>query len=288
MRLTRRRRNGSERQIVILAPESAAVPSAFHSVHPSPEHHGVFLAALQRLRAETYLHDGAIQPRELTPDGRHVQAADQAGWHILLVGADASVAGCARFVRHEPDVTFQQLGVYRSALSRSEEWGPRLQLAVESEITRARQSGMSYVELGGWAIADGIRYSREAGRTALTTYALAQLLGCSLGISTVTVRHNSAAMLRRIGGTALEVDGVEIPRYYDSGYGCEMEILRFDSRHPGPRYQRLIEQTRGQLSMTPVICGLSEVEKLQRAVTGLPVATEREVERVERAYERAI
>ncbi len=120
------------------------------------------------------------------------------------------------------------------------------------------------------------RYSREARRTALTTYALTQLLGGSLCISTVTVRHNSAAMLRRIGGTGLEVDGVEIPRYYDPRYGCEMEILRFDSRHPGPKYQRPIEQVRGQLSMTPVICGLSQVERLQKAVAGLAVAAERE------------
>jgi hypothetical protein len=284
----RRRENGSERQIVILAPESVAVPSAFHSVYPSSEHHAVFLAGLQRLRGEVYLRDGAIRPRELTSDGRHVQAADHAGWHILLVGADASVVGCVRFLRHEPDVTFQQLGVYRSALSRSEEWGPRLHLAVESEIARARQSGMSYVELGGWAIADGLRYSREARRTALTTYALTQLLGGSLCISTVTVRHNSAAMLRRIGGTGLEVDGVEIPRYYDPRYGCEMEILRFDSRHPGPKYQRPIEQVRGQLSMTPVICGLSQVERLRRAVAGLAVTAEREGGRVERAYEWAV
>ena len=57
MRLTRRRRNGSERQIVILAPEPAAVPSAFQRVYPSPEHHAVFLAGLQRLRGEIYLDD---------------------------------------------------------------------------------------------------------------------------------------------------------------------------------------------------------------------------------------
>jgi len=49
------------------------------------------------------------------------------------------------------------------------------------------------------------------------------------------------------------VDGMEMPTYYDPQYGCEMEILRFDSSFPNPRYNRWIPQIRDHLRTVPVI-----------------------------------
>ena len=61
-------------------------------------------------------------------------------------------------------------------------------------------------------------------------------------------------VLRRIGGRSLVADGESIPKYYDPEYKCDMEMLRFDSRQPNPKYQTLLKGIRASLLSTPIIC----------------------------------
>jgi hypothetical protein len=69
----------------------------------------------------------------------------------------------------------------------------------------------------------------------------------------VTTRHHSSSILRRLGGASL-VDGEEeIPPYYDPDYGCEMELLTFDSTKPNPRYADWIHDCHHVLSNLVVI-----------------------------------
>ena len=51
-------------------------------------------------------------------------------------------------------------------------------------------------------------------------FRLAERLGDTRGIANATVRHESAAILKRLGGRA-------IARYYDRQYGCQMERIEF-------------------------------------------------------------
>jgi hypothetical protein len=44
-----------------------------------------------------------------------------------------------------------------------------------------------------------------------------------------------------------------IPPYYDPLYGCEMELLRFDSTSPNPRYAEWIQACYEMLIESPVI-----------------------------------
>jgi hypothetical protein len=134
---------------------------------------------------------------------------------------------------------------------------------------------LAYAEVGGWAIAPERRCTPEALRLALSTYAIAQLLGGSRGITTATMRHHSSSILRRIGGRPLIFDGIELPPYYDPRYGCEMEILGFDSREPGRTYRPWVDQLRQRLPHVRVLCGLRslaemEVPRLRPAWTGAP------------------
>jgi len=216
------------------------------------------MADLQSMRGTIYLRDGALQPWELTRDGRHYQAADNDSWHLLTLDQAGRVSASVRYHEHENSVPFQNLGLRHSALAQSTEWGPRLRAAIEAEMTSARVQGFAYVEVGGWAVADERRCTTEALRTALATYGLAQLLGGCLGVTTATVRNRSSSILRRIGGRPLEAGGSEIPRYYDARYGCEMEILRFASYSMNPRYQGWIDQIRNSLLTVPVLCQAGE------------------------------
>jgi hypothetical protein len=148
---------------------------------------------------------------------------------------------------------FADTGVSRSALSRSAEWSGRIKAAIDSEIALANRLCVDYVEVGGWALEPELRCTSEALRIALGTFSMARLLGGCIGVTTATRRHCSASILRRIGGQPLMTQGIEIPKYFEPRFDCEMEILRFDSAQPNPRYERWIEELKGYLSDVPVI-----------------------------------
>jgi len=86
----------------------------------------------------------------------------------------------------------------------------------------------------------------------LAAYGLANLLGGCLGVATATWRHKSATILRRIGLSALESDGAELPPYFDPKFDCQMELLRFDSRRPNPRFAKSVGELAASLNRAPV------------------------------------
>ena len=218
------------------------------------------LARMQRLRGKIYLEDGAIDSSELSADGRHQLADDESSWHLLILAEGAHVLGCMRYRTHQNAECLSGLGAYRSAIAQRDDWGPVLTTAVENELARARLEGLGFGEAGGWALARVLRFSREAVRMVLATYCLAQLLGEALVISTATVRNASADILRRIGGRSLAAGEVELPPYYDPRYKCEMELLRFDSRAPNPKYRGQMAELRSHLVAVPVIRAASQKE----------------------------
>jgi hypothetical protein len=226
--------------------------------------HELLLSSVQRLRGDIYLEDGAITPWQLSPEGRHVQAVDESSWHLLVMNANNRVLACVRYTSHSNNIHPFQVGVSNAALSSSEVWSERLELALESELAEARRRGVSYVEVGGWAIDPELRCTTEALRMALTIYGLGALLGGCLGITTATTRHNSSSILRRIGGQSLAVDGVELPTYFDPKYQCDMEILRFDSTRPNPRYVDWIAVCTAHLSTVPVIAASQPERRSER------------------------
>ena len=275
MRLRTRSDSGSHadvHSILILAPDPEAVPPVFRRVHCTADWHAAVLSEVQRMRGAAYLNDGAIDSGQLTPDGRHVQPADTSSWHVVGLNRDIGVVGCARYWHHTEPVIFDELGVSQSALLKSPEWGAKARAAVEKGIDYAARNGLAYVEVGGWAVRDEIRGTPEALRIALSTYSLARSLGACIGITAATVRHHSSTILRRIGGRRLRSStGEELPTYYDPRYGCDMEIVWFDSRSPDPRYEDPIEELRADLIDSPVLCADSDLTSLSRAIGGSSV-----------------
>ena len=232
------------------------------------------MAEAQRLRGRIYPKDGAIQRAELSADDRHIQAADDRAWHLLTVDENGAVVACIRYFAHEPYVKVSELSLAASGITRSAEFGMHIQAAVETELDYARQRGVWYVELGGWAVCESLRCTTEAVRTLLTVYALSQLRGGAVGLSSATARHHSSSILRRIGGKPLKAKGVEVSSYYDAQYACEMELLSFDSECPNDRYTRWIRDCREVLPQVPVVLGVpettwvSDLLRLQAAVGG--------------------
>lgn len=242
----------ASRTLVLLAPSQGAVPPLFSEVNSDPDHFENLLEQMQRFRGRVYVEDGAVKADQLI-DGRHWQESDQGSWHLLLLDQRGGVCGCARYREYPAETAYSDLNVARSAIAQSHEWGSALRSAVGAEMNLSRQLGRPLSESGGWALHEEIRGTTEALRMALAAYALAQELGGTVGLTTATRRHGSASILRRMGGRSLEFCGSQIPSYYDPQYECEMEILRFYSWAPNPRYNVWIDEMKADLRATQVI-----------------------------------
>jgi hypothetical protein len=241
-------------RLVLLAPSADMVPGTFHRVETDPQRHWQLLGGVQRLRGEVYLQDGAIHSSQLAADGRHVLAVDDHAWHVASLQPDGRITGCARFRALDAGVPLEQLAVWRSALARHPLWRPLLAKALGADMHLARERSVVYAEVGGWALARARRFTHDAVDIALSTYALARSVGGCIGITTATVRNCSSRILRKLGGRALEFADCVLPSYYDPQYQCEMELLRFDSSAPNPRYAAQIERMAADILELPVLC----------------------------------
>jgi hypothetical protein len=241
------------RQFVLLAPDDSNV-SAFRNVAVNPYRHRELLAESQRLRGKAYLDIGALDPSQLSEDGRLVHAADDQSWHLMTLGEAGHVMACLRYLVHPNSVPFSKLTIAHSALAQSATWGQKLRVAVEAELRQARARGCSYVEMGGWAITEGLRCSTEALRMMVTVFALAKASGGALGITNANLEGCSASILRRIGGQSLMTDGVELPSYTETEYkSFKTEVLCFDSSKLNPRYKKWMQECQADLPDVPVI-----------------------------------
>jgi hypothetical protein len=157
------------------------------------------------------------------------------------------------YLQHPDPQSVEQLRVRNCPLNEASDWRRSFRTAVESELQRAQRDRLQYVELGGWAVDPSRRHSGEGLLLALAGFSLGRAFGGALGLTTATVRHDSSTILRRLGGTSLGSDGVALPPYYDPRYRCEMELLRFDSRTPNPKYAPVIDLLRSYLEVAPVM-----------------------------------
>jgi hypothetical protein len=242
-----------DQRLVLLAPPDVAIPDKFSTCQFDLDRHGALLEAVQRFRGGIYCGDGAIKPQQLAPGGLHLTPEDNHSWHLLFLNRDGGINACAWYREYDNRVYFDRLRLKQSALARMPEWRDALWSAVEYEIANARREGLRYVEVGGWAVAPESRHGGEGLLLALAMYGLGRICGGVLGITTATVRHHSSSVLCKLGGRPLQIGDTILPPYFDPQYECVMEIVRFDSRQPNPRYNGLVELLHGKLLETPVI-----------------------------------
>ncbi len=236
----------------LLAPACAFAGRSFGRQLVNKDEYERLLASVQRLRGESYLQDGAITAAELDANGRFALSDDRACWHFLLLDQGSEVIGCVRVRLHDNEVEFDDLRVRQAVLAQDREWGPRLRRAVERDLSGARENGLLFAEVGGWALAHPWRGTKAALDVLAGSYALGELWGGCLGVATATVRHSSSSMLRRMGGLSFEDNGEAVPPYYDPNYGCTMELIRF-TRTPAQRFAPLISPLKRALSEVAVV-----------------------------------
>ena len=185
-------RNGTRKtHFVILSPSPYPAKGIFRNLcNDDGLRHG-FMAAMQRFRGRIYAEDGAIRPADLTSDGRHITPVDEKSWHVLSVDDSGEVCACLRYLEESKATRFDDLWVRHAAAVQSTK-GSSFRKAVEQEMLRARELGLGFGEVGGWAVAKDHRWTIEPLRIILATYGLLELLGGCAGVATATFRHSSA------------------------------------------------------------------------------------------------
>ena len=191
-------------RLLLVAPEQVQVRSVapFKNVIADPGGRSGMLAEIQRLRGGIYTQDGALQPQQLSHDGRHCTEEDHNSWHLLFLNRAGRVSACVWYRDLGRTPSFDQLRVGSTPLAAGDH-RDQVANAVEGELARARREGLSYAEVGGWAVTPESRCTSEGLLLALGAYSLGRLLGGALGMTTATVRHASSAILRRLGGSSL-------------------------------------------------------------------------------------
>lgn len=272
--LLERRIASVDQRLVLLAPACTAVPEYFRNVTVDPRRHARHLREIQRMRGGIYLNDGAVQVDELSSEGLHETPEDDNSWHLVMFRAGRQPSSCVWYMEHENTAGFDELRVRHCPLNQVSPWRETLARAVAAELAHARRERLQYAEVGGWAVAPESRCTSEGLLLALAAYSLGRIFGGALGMTTATVRHASSTILKRIGGSPLDAGGAELPAYFDPKYDCHMELLRFDSRRPNPKYALLIELLRHQLKKVEVVAAdsVTAAAPLPWATRSIPAA----------------
>jgi predicted GNAT family N-acyltransferase len=239
-------------QFVVLAPQGTKYHRSSIKVNRDPAQHQRLFSEMQRLRGRVAVREQAIPASKLDSSGRHRMPGDEKSWHLLRLRRDGKLAGCARILTHPPNVGFPGLRIAASSVARCAAWKQHVADAVESELRFARQNDFMTIEPGGWVVDEELRGTCEAVSIAISTFAWAQILGDCIGFLTATVKHSSSKMLRRLGGRNLQAGGKTVPRFFDPAWGCNMELLRFDTGSLNPRFETALRSARDRLLTAPV------------------------------------
>jgi hypothetical protein len=126
---------------------------------------------------------------------------------------------------------------------------------VEAFLANARRLGRGALEVGGWAVHEGIRNTTRSLILPLATSSLARVLGGGVIVSVAGRINHSADILRGLGGFPLADERGSLPAFYDAHHQCELELLGFDPYHPAEEYEPTVleirEFLRNALVVTP-------------------------------------
>lgn len=234
MRFQRLLMNGYSLTVI---PPVGAVAANSRAVNPAARKECV--STLQKFRGAIYVADGAIPASALDEHGRHKSPADDDSWHLVVQDARSMVSGCMRVRLLLPEAHLCELQVM-NAVNRLPNNARTAHLsAIASLREHALREGLLFGEVGGWAVTRALWNTSIGVTLAVAVWPLCRLLGGTVAVATATMRHQSASLLRRIGGFALTYRDRQLAPFFDADFGCEMQILAFSSRQLCSRYEAL-------------------------------------------------
>ena len=94
LKLLERNIRSIDERLVLLAPPHQLVPGWFQHVDGDLQRHDALVREMQQLRGGIYLHDGAVERQELSPEGLHQTPEDHKSWHLLIMNKQGRVTAC--------------------------------------------------------------------------------------------------------------------------------------------------------------------------------------------------
>jgi hypothetical protein len=241
--------------LALLPPRSGGTPPDFETVAVDPRHYEDCIAAVQRLRGRVYVQDGAIPPSALDDDLRHRSNLDYDCWHLLMLNWEGHVAGCIRVRLYDGGVDVRHLQVWEVVRRMPDGTRERYARAIRRLRDESLSDGLWFGEVGGWAVSEQVRTGTVGVTLAVALWPFCRLLGGVAAVATATTRHNSAKILTRLGGASITDHGEPLGPFDDPYFGCQMNLLGFDSRRLSPRYEGLAETLRPCLLRSELMTG---------------------------------
>lgn len=226
----------------LIAPASGAVPPALSAWRST--HHESAIADIQRFRGRIYVHDEALPLSALDSSGRHCSDLDYQSWHIVARDAEGHICGVMRMPIYPIDTPIESLLLHKT-LERMEPDRRRLYTyTAQRFIDRSTARGYTHLcEAGGWAV-DKHRCDRNTGLSlAAASWMLLRCFGQGICLSTVTVKHHAADLLKRMGGFN-ELEGTPHARFHDPFFRCDIELVFFHADIINPAFEEPLGNAR--------------------------------------------
>ena len=237
----------------VIAPSELPLPVVFRNPCPDRLFYEATIGEIQRFRGRVYLEEGAIAASALDEQQRHFSDWDYRSWHLFILDPHTEICGCVRMTclraLRGSDLKLYEL-IQRMEPAKASGYTAALQAILDDN----QASSLSTVEIGGWAVSKELRNTSKAMLLASACWSLGQIAGPQVGFASATQRNQSAEIIRRLGGSRLCHHGVELPPFFDTAYGCDMEILTFDSEKPAHEYEPTVVDLKKFLVNALVLC----------------------------------
>lgn len=241
--------------LTVVAPSMANIPEGLNAIADQGLY-GDLIDEIERFRGLIYVQDNAIPASALDEKGRHHSEYDYEAWHLVLRDRQQALWGAIRVGVHLQTVRATQLEDLQidKFLSRlpSEVKEP-LVTAVQAFICNSRSLYPTFFEPGGWAIAEDGRKGALAPVLAGSIWSLARAVGGGTGVAAATTRHQSAGILKKMGGFEIFFDGSPVPPFYDPYHDCYMELVGFDSTSLNSRLEGTVAHIEEYIRSLPII-----------------------------------
>ncbi len=231
-------------QVKLIAPDLLVREAAFSRSVADRCLYLRYLDGIRKLRAQ-FCASAGVKRENWQSDG-----GNEESWHVVLTDEGDSVVGCFRAFVYQSFVAYHKLRVSRSGVARDRLWAAKVQMAVERDLTSARQQRARYVELEGWALNQTYPVKR-LDDLFLAFHALEQAWGGCLGLCIVSTGE-LARILRGAGAMAMELQDTPFAVHCDQ-QGEYTELVRFGRAACPPMFKRRVELLRQQLTESAVI-----------------------------------
>jgi hypothetical protein len=210
-------------------------PRAGSALFPTPPDYNAVLGSIQRLRGSVYLEDGALPISAVEPDGRHLSELDEMSYHLTLW--NGKVEGCLRLTPYPHSYPAENYKVFELIRRMPGVQAKIYAAAFKNCLAEWQAKGFQLGETGGLAIAGMYRMNAVSMIIPLAGWSLSRIKKRLVCIASATERNGSAEILRRLGGWRIKHEGVELPPFFDSAYGCDMEFIAFNSETLNPKFE---------------------------------------------------